>query len=43
MGVLLGSSPGVSTGREEKTPVIMAPGDTPVASVGNSNGVRGRL
>ena len=43
VGVLIGTSPGGGTGLEEINNVGLAPEGAPVASLGNSNDVIGRV
>ena len=43
VGFFLGVSIGEDTGWEQRITVYMAPGGSPVAYLGNSNGMRGRV
>ena len=43
MGIVLGFSPGVITGWEERTLIGLTPGGTPSASPRNSSYVRARV
>ena len=43
VGFFLGVSPVRSTGLNERNPVGLSPGESPMVSLGKSNDVRGRV